>query len=83
MRADSAPSLAKVSATEFTVAFWPMVRDLIPNAVTQPQTCDETFTLCHQLFKKLADTSIDSIDLDELVHQWSELLLSHTPNEVR
>lgn len=59
-----------------------MVVALIPHAVKQPQTCEETFTLSHQLFKKLAETSIDSLNLDELVGQWSALLLLHTPNEV-
>jgi hypothetical protein len=38
--------------------------------------------LSHQLFKKLAETSIDFLNLDELIGQWSTLLLSHTPNEV-
>jgi hypothetical protein len=38
--------------------------------------------LSHQLFKKLAETSIDFLNLDELIGQWSALLLSHTPNEV-
>ena len=38
--------------------------------------------LSHQLFKKLAGTSIDFLNLDDLVGQWSTLLLSHTPNEV-
>ena len=59
-----------------------MVVGLIPHAVKQPQTCEETFTLCHQLFKKLAETSIDFLNLDERISQWSALLLSHTPNEV-
>ncbi|KAG0647567.1 Ubiquitin-specific-processing protease 34 [Hyphodiscus hymeniophilus] len=77
----SSSSLAKVSPTEFTIAFWPIVLGLIPHAAKLPQNCDETFTLCQQLFKKLADTSINSLDLDELVRQWSKLLLSHTPIE--
>jgi ubiquitin carboxyl-terminal hydrolase 34 len=79
---DFAFSLAQVSTTDFTVAFWPMVATLIPHAAKQPQRCEETFALSHQLFKKLAETSIDFLNLDELVRQWGALLLSHTPNEV-
>lgn len=59
-----------------------MLVDLIPHAVKQPQTCEETFALSHQLFKKLAETSLDTLNLMDLVSQWSALLLSHTPNEV-
>lgn len=75
-------SLAQVSITDFTVAFWPMVATLIPYAAKQLQSCEEVFTLSNQLFKKLADTSTDFFNLDELISQWSTLLLSHTPNEV-
>jgi hypothetical protein len=59
-----------------------MVSALIPHAAKQPQNCEETFALSHQLFKKRADISVDSLNLDELVEQWSALLISHTPNEV-
>jgi hypothetical protein len=59
-----------------------MVAALIPHAAKQPQGCEEIFTLSHQLFKKLAETSNDFFNLDELISQWSALLLSHAPNEV-
>ena len=75
-------SLAQVSTTDFTVAFWPMVASLIPYAASKPQSCEEVFTVSHQLFKKLAETSTDFFNLDELIGQWGALLLSHTPNEV-
>jgi ubiquitin carboxyl-terminal hydrolase 34 len=75
-------SLARVSTIEFTVAFWPMVAALIPDAAHQSQKCEETFTLCHQLFKKLAETSLDFLNLEELISQWGGLLLSHSPIEV-
>ena len=81
-KSDFSFSLAGVSATDFTVAFWPMLVALIPDAVKQPQTCEETFALSHQLFKKLAETSLNTLNLMDLVGQWSALLLSHTPNEV-
>ena len=59
-----------------------MVLNLVPQAAKQPHNCDETFQLSLKLFKKLADTSIGLLNLDELVGQWSTLLLLHTPNEV-
>jgi hypothetical protein len=59
-----------------------MLVAMIPHAVKQPQTCEETFALSHQLFKKLAEMSLDTLNLTDFVRQWSTLLLSHTPNEV-
>ena len=75
-------SLARVSTADFVVAFWPLVRDLIPGAVHHPYQCEDVFSLCHTLFKKLAEISLDLIVLDNLVDCWGTLLLSHAPIEV-
>ncbi|KAF4629829.1 hypothetical protein G7Y89_g8311 [Cudoniella acicularis] len=75
------PSLAQVSTTDFSVEFWPIVTSLIIEAVKQPQQCEDTFSLGVSLFKKLAETSIDFLDLNELVQQWGSLLLSHNCKE--
>ena len=82
MKTDMVFSLAQVPANDFTAAFWPLVAALIPEAVMQPQTCEEIFSLSHHLFKNLAETPIHSLLLDDLVGQWSALLLSHIPDEV-
>jgi ubiquitin carboxyl-terminal hydrolase 34 len=75
-------SLARVSATEFAVAFWPLLAALIPIAVNQPHQCEETFALSHQLFKRLAETSLEFLNLDEFVREWGSLLLSLPSREV-
>jgi hypothetical protein len=75
------PSLARVSTTDFVIAFWPIVGALIPEAVHHPQQCEETFSLCNTLFKKLAEISLDFLSLEDLVERWGTLLLSHACRE--
>jgi len=79
---DSLYSLARVSTTDFIVAFWPMVAAMIPEAVLLSHQCEETFSLGLTLFKKLAETSLEFLSLDDLVKQWGSLLLSHDCTEV-
>lgn len=80
--ANSYCSLSRVSNMKFMVAFWPLVSALIPEAISHPQQCEDTFTLGHTLFKKLAETSISELNLGDLVKQWGSLLLSHECVEV-
>jgi ubiquitin carboxyl-terminal hydrolase 34 len=67
---------------EFTLVFWPLISKLVPEAIGHPQQCDELFSLCHALFKRLGETSLDSVSLENLLREWASLLLSHTPVEV-
>jgi hypothetical protein len=60
-----------------------MIASLIPEAVLLPLQCEETFLLATNLFKRLVDTTGDSMKIDVLVNQWGGLLLSHTCAEVR
>lgn len=76
-------SLARVSTTEFAVAFWPMVATLIPLTIHHHLQCEETFQLALALFKKLAETSLEFVSLENLVKQWATLLLAHRSNEVK
>ncbi|EKD21222.1 uncharacterized protein L3040_000736 [Drepanopeziza brunnea f. sp. 'multigermtubi'] len=71
------PSLAQLSTTQFVIAFWPMVAQLIPKACLRPLQCEETFTLSLTLFKRFADIAIRDLKLEDLVKQWGNLLLSH------
>ena len=64
------------------VAFWPMIASLINEAVLYPYQCEEIFSLAHTLFKRLAETSSDFLDLEDLVKQWGGLLLNHSCQEV-
>lgn len=75
-------SLAQVSTTSFLTEFWPMVATLIAETVNNPRQCEETFTLADELFKRLAETSVDSMRLGDLVKEWGALLLRHKCIEV-
>lgn len=75
-------SLSKVPMAEFTIAFWPLLSELVSNAVNQPHQCEEFFSLCLTVFKSLGEISLDSVNLDDLVREWALLLLDHTTTEV-
>lgn len=64
------------------MAFWPLLNGLVPQAVTQPLKCEETLSLVLVIFRKLADASIDSVDLDSCLIRWGSLLVEHEPDEV-
>lgn len=59
-----------------------MVSRLIPSACLRPLQCEETFTLTLTLFKRFADVAICDLNLEDLVKQWGDLLLSHQCVEV-
>lgn len=69
------PTLARVSTTEFSVAFWPMIVDLILQANQHTQRCEELFNLALALFKRIAETSLEFINLEDVARQWTSLLL--------
>lgn len=61
-----------------------MVTELILQANQYSQRCEELFTLALGLFKRLAETSLDFIKLDDAIRQWSSLLLyDYGPEDVR
>jgi len=60
-----------------------MAADLITEAVREPFLCEETFHLALTLFRKLAETSLEFLNLDNLAQQWGALLFSHTSREVQ
>ncbi len=66
----------------FVQGFWPMVARLLMEAVHQPHQCEETFYVAENLFKRLAETSLESLDLETFVREWGQLLLVHTCIEV-
>lgn len=59
-----------------------MIASLIPEAVHHPLQCEELFSLAHTLFKRVAETSLDFLDLEDLVKQWGALLIGHVCVEV-
>lgn len=59
-----------------------MVVQLIPEAVLMPLQCEETFALSLTLFKRFAEVAMRDLNLENLVKQWGNLLLSHRCVEV-
>ncbi len=59
-----------------------MIDSLINEAVLYPYQCEEFFSLAHTLFKRLAETSTEFLNLEDLIKQWGGLLLNHSCQEV-
>jgi hypothetical protein len=59
-----------------------MVESLVSKATRYPQQCEEAFLLAHTLLKRLAETSIDFLDLEAFVKSWGALLIQHKCIEV-
>ncbi|KAI1771399.1 hypothetical protein F4818DRAFT_213002 [Hypoxylon cercidicola] len=76
---DHGPSVAQ--ALDFAEFFWPVVFQLVPQAVTEPIKCVETFTLSFQLLRKLIDEGSSVVDLPNCFKLCGKLLLSHTTTE--
>jgi len=74
-------SLARVSATQFAVAFWPLVCTIVPVVHQYPTHCDELFHLSETLLKKLADVSMNSLELDKLLKAWGTQLVLHSSSQ--
>ncbi|KAI0131697.1 hypothetical protein F4776DRAFT_655185 [Hypoxylon sp. NC0597] len=66
---------------EFAELFWPIVFQLVPRAVMEPNKCEETFSLSFELLHKLNDENSRAVDLPACLGQCGELLLSHTTTE--
>jgi hypothetical protein len=64
------------------MALWPLLNDLIPQAVMQAQKCEETLSVALLVFRKLADTSIESVDVESCLLGWGSLLVKHKSQEV-
>jgi ubiquitin carboxyl-terminal hydrolase 34 len=71
-----------VSTSDFLVQFWPLVQSLIPSASRYAYQCEEVFLLAHTLLKRLAETTIESLKLGELVNSWGIILIQHKCIEV-
>lgn len=52
-----------------------MIVDLILQANQHTQRCEELFNLALALFKRIAETSLEFINLEDVARQWTSLLL--------
>jgi len=75
-------SLSSLSTTDFAMALWPLLNTLIAQAVIQPEKCEETLSVALLVFRKLADTSIESVDVENCLLSWGSLLVQHKSQEV-
>jgi ubiquitin carboxyl-terminal hydrolase 34 len=64
------------------MALWPLLNTLIAQAVMQPEKCEETLSVALLVFRKLADTSIESVDVENCLLSWGSLLVQHKSQEV-
>lgn len=64
------------------MALWPLLNDLIAQAAMQAQNCEETMSVALLVFRKLADTSIESVDMETCLLSWGSLLVEHKSEEV-
>jgi ubiquitin carboxyl-terminal hydrolase 34 len=62
--------------------FWPLLADLIPQAVVQPRQCEEILSVALHVFRKLADTFIESVDIESCLVKWGALLVGYEAQEV-
>jgi ubiquitin carboxyl-terminal hydrolase 34 len=76
-----ASSLSSLSTTEFAMTLWPILYDLVPQAVMHPQKCEEALSVTLLVFRKLADTSIDSVNVEKCLTRWGSLLVQHECRE--
>jgi hypothetical protein len=61
-----------------------MILELIQQVGQHPQRCEELFALALALFKRLAEASLEFVNLDDVVRQWTSLLLyGGGPRDVR
>ncbi|KAI0405732.1 hypothetical protein F4802DRAFT_169466 [Xylaria palmicola] len=70
-----------VLANDFAALFWPMIVQLLPRALMEPQNCEEFFDLASHLTKKLIDKDSSVLDLPSFVKACGDLLLSHRTTE--
>ncbi|KFX98867.1 hypothetical protein V490_02068 [Pseudogymnoascus sp. VKM F-3557] len=75
------PSLSALSTLDVATAFWPLLRDLVPSAVSLPEQCEEAFSVALLVFRNLAESSVGSVDIDSSLFQWGSLLTQHTAQE--
>ena len=75
------PSLSALSTLDVTTAFWPLLSEMIPSAVSLPDQCEESLSVALLVFRNLAESSIGSVDLDACLFQWGTLLTQHTAQE--
>ncbi|KAI1484153.1 hypothetical protein F4774DRAFT_405354 [Daldinia eschscholtzii] len=68
-------------ALDFAELFWPIIFKLVHRAVTEPNKCEETFSLSFQLLHKLNKEKPGVVNLPTCLRQCGELLLSHTTTE--
>ncbi|KAJ8130325.1 hypothetical protein O1611_g3307 [Lasiodiplodia mahajangana] len=70
-----------VLAIDFAELFWPIILQLLPQAASRPQACEELFSLASNLMKKLIDNDSSTLDLPSCMRKCGDLLLSHTSME--
>ncbi|KHJ35678.1 putative ubiquitin hydrolase [Erysiphe necator] len=74
-------SLVQVSSITLVSELWPLVLLIIPDVLRYPQNCEQLLSVSYSLFKKVVETSAETLKIEDLVRQWGILLVSHTSLE--
>ena len=70
-----------VRAIDVAEMFWPIVWELLPQAVAEPSRCEDVLNLCIQLLEKLVEADSPNVDLPACLVDCGQLLMKHTPTE--
>lgn len=76
------PMTPGATVGDFREFFWPLVSSLIKPAMRQPCRSDELFNLALSMLPLLLESGASILDVQQLLADWSTLLLSYTTFEV-
>ena len=63
--------------------FWPVISELVENAVAAPAKSNEVMSLCVMMFASLIEDQPEILQLQHLLDDWLMNLLHYTTYEVR
>ncbi|KAK9775074.1 hypothetical protein SCAR479_08348 [Seiridium cardinale] len=70
-----------VTPLQFAEMFWPIVFELLPQAVAEPSRCEEVLNLSSLLMPKLAEAESPALDLKTFLGKCEDLILSYESTE--
>ncbi|KAJ3567288.1 hypothetical protein NPX13_g6822 [Xylaria arbuscula] len=74
-------SRSSLLAIDFAELFWPIILQLLPQATSKPENCEELFSLAPHVARKLIENASQTLNLPACVKICGDLLLSHTSTE--
>ncbi|KAI9815552.1 MAG: hypothetical protein M1827_002686 [Pycnora praestabilis] len=75
------PRMTKVTAEEFASFFWTILATIIPETINHQSTSEQFFQVSLAVFRSIAESSRDDLDLEEYIRLWGQLLMDHEHEE--